>query len=58
MMLRGKRSMRITELLDRNSINLQAAPKDKNEAIEMAIDLVDAAGKLNDKDEFRKLVCD
>ena len=56
MMLRGKRSMRITELLDRNSINLQAAPKDKNEAIEMAIDLVDAAGKLNDKDEFRKLV--
>ena len=37
--------MRITELLDRNSINLQAAPKDKTEAIEMALDLIDAAGK-------------
>ena len=50
--------MRITELLDRRSINLNASPKTKNEAIDMSVELMFAAGKVNNMEAFKKLVYD
>ena len=43
--------MRITDLLDKRSISLDAAPKTKSEALDMAVDLMvkserSATGKL------------
>ena len=32
--------MRITDLLDRRSVSLSAAPKSKSEALDMAVDLM------------------
>ena len=37
--------MRIVELIDKRSVKLDAAPKTKSEALEMAVDLMAAAGK-------------
>lgn len=48
--------MRITDLLDVKSISLQAAPKSKNEALDMAVALMEAGGKLNDREAYRKQV--
>ncbi len=48
--------MRITELLDKRSISLTAAPKSKSETLDMAVDLMAAGGKIKDKEAFRKLV--
>ncbi len=48
--------MRIIELLDKKSISLSAAPKTKNECLDMAVDLMDASGKLKDKEAYKKLV--
>ena len=48
--------MRITELLDKKSISLDAAPKSKNECLDMAVDLMAASGKLKDKEAYKKLV--
>ncbi len=48
--------MRITELLDKKSISLDAAPKSKNECLDMAVDLMAASGKLTDKEAYKKLV--
>ena len=48
--------MRITELLDKKSISLQAAPKSKSECLDMAVDLMAASGKLTDKEAYKKLV--
>ena len=48
--------MRITELLDKKSISLEAAPKSKNECLDMAVDLMAASGKLTDKEAYKKLV--
>lgn len=48
--------MRITELLDKRSISLDASPKTKKEAIDMSVELMAAAGKINDMEEFKKLV--
>ena len=48
--------MRITELLDKKSISLDAAPKSKNEALDMAVDLMAASGKIKDKEAYKKLV--
>lgn len=48
--------MRITELLDKKSISLDASPKSKKEAIDMSVELMAAAGKVNDMEAFKKLV--
>ena len=46
--------MRITELLDKRSISLTAAPASKSEALDMAVDLMAAGGKIRDKEAYRK----
>ena len=48
--------MRITELLDKRSISLDAAPKSKNETLDMAVELMAASGKIKDKEAYKKLV--
>ena len=48
--------MRITELLDKRSISLTAAPASKSEALDMAVDLMAASGKIRDKEAYRKEV--
>ena len=48
--------MRITDLLDVRAIKLNAAPKDKNEALDQAIDLMVASGKISDKEAYRNQV--
>lgn len=48
--------MRITDLLDKQSIQLDFNPADKNSAIDELINLLDKAGHLNDKVGFRQAV--
>ena len=48
--------MRITELLDKKSVKLDAAPKSKNEALDMAVELMAQGGKINDQEAYKKLV--
>ncbi len=48
--------MRITELLDKRSVSLDAAPKSKSECLDMAVELMDKSGKLADKEAYKKLV--
>lgn len=48
--------MRITDLIDRNSISLTLSPKSKNEALDMAIDLMVKGGKIKDRDGYAKQV--
>lgn len=48
--------MKITDLLDVRSISLQSSPKSKEETLDMAVDLMAASGKLNDKEGYRKQV--
>ncbi len=48
--------MRITELLDRRSIALDKAPKSKNEALDMAVELMAESGKISDVEAYRKQV--
>lgn len=48
--------MRITELLDKRSISLDAAPKSKAEALDQIVDLMGKSGKLRDKEAYRKQV--
>ena len=48
--------MRITELLDKRSISLTAAPASKSEALDMAVELMAAGGKIRDKEAYRKEV--
>ena len=48
--------MRITELLDKRSVDLNAAPKSKKEAMDMAVELMAASGKVQDKEAYRALV--
>lgn len=48
--------MRITELLDKRSISLTAAPASKSEALDMAVDLMAAGGKIWEKEAYRKEV--
>lgn len=58
--VKGKRNgvnkMRITELLDKSSISLLSTPGNKKEALEQAIALMDASGKLNNVDAYKKQV--
>ncbi|MBE5921995.1 MAG: PTS fructose transporter subunit IIC [Lachnospiraceae bacterium] len=48
--------MRITELLSRESICLDAAPKNKNEALDFAIDLMVRSGRIADVEDYKKTV--
>ena len=48
--------MRITDLLDKKSISLNAVPKTKKEALDQIIDLMVASGKINDSEAYRKQV--
>ena len=50
--------MKIIELLDKKSISLEAAPKDKSATLEAAVDLMAKSGKINDIEAYRKLVFD
>ena len=48
--------MRITDLLDRRSVSLIAAPKGKSEALDMAVDLMVKSEKISDREAYRKQV--
>ena len=48
--------MRITDLLDRRSVSLTAAPKGKSEALDMAVDLMVKSEKISDRESYRKQV--
>lgn len=48
--------MRITDLLDKRSISLDGAPKNKQEALDMAIELMKGSYKINDQEAYRKQV--
>lgn len=48
--------MRITDLLDRRSIALDAAPKNKQEALDQAVALMAESGKIRDEKAYRKQV--
>lgn len=48
--------MKIIELLDKKSISLDAAPKSKSEALDLAVDLMVESGKIKDKEAYKKLV--
>ena len=45
--------MRITELLKRESIELDVAADSKEEAIDKLVSLMDAGGRLNDKAGYK-----
>lgn len=49
-------NMRITDLLDKNSINLNASPQNKKEALDQAVELMVRSGKINDVEAYRKQV--
>ncbi len=48
--------MRITDLLDKKSISLDASPKSKNEALDQIIELMAESGKLSDIEAYKKQV--
>ena len=48
--------MRITDLLDKRSISLDGAPNNKQEALDMAIELMKGSDKINDQEAYRKQV--
>ena len=48
--------MRITDLLDKRSIFLDAAPKSKNEALDQIVELMVKSGKIEDKEAYRAQV--
>ena len=48
--------MRITDLLDRRSVSLSAAPKSKSEALDMAVDLMVKSEKISNREAYRKQV--
>lgn len=49
-------NMRITDLLDKNSISLNAAPADKKETVDLAVELMAKSGKLSDVEKYREQV--
>ena len=48
--------MRITDLLDKRSISLDAAPADKKATLDMAVELMEKSGKLMDVEQYRAQV--
>ena len=53
---KGEEEMRITDLLDRRSVSLTAAPKTKSETLDMAVDLMVKSEKISDREAYRKQV--
>ena len=49
-------NMRITDLLDKRSISLDAAPCDKKATLDMAVELMAKSGKLLDVEQYRAQV--
>ena len=49
-------NMRITDLLDKRSISLNAAPADKKETLDLAVELMAKSGKLSDVEKYRTQV--
>lgn len=48
--------MRITELLNKDAMDLNAAPKSKAEAIDLLVDLMARSGNILDKEAYKKCV--
>ena len=48
--------MRITELLNKDAMDLNATPKSKAEAIALLVDLMVRSGNILDKEEYKKCV--
>lgn len=48
--------MRITDLIDKKSIELQGAPGNKKEALDQMVELMYAGGNIADKELYRKAV--
>lgn len=48
--------MRITDLLDKRSISLDASPASKKEALDYAVALMVKSGKISDEEAYRKQV--
>lgn len=48
--------MRITDLLDKRSICLDGAPKNKSEALDQMVDLMVKSGRIQDPEAYRKQV--
>ena len=48
--------MRITELLNKDAMDLNATPKSKAEAIDLLVDLMVRSGNILDKEEYKKCV--
>ncbi len=48
--------MRITDLLDKRAISLDAKPKNKKEALDAAIELMKGSDKINDQEAYAKQV--
>ena len=48
--------MKITDLLKKNGIEINPNVKTKEEAIDKLVDLMDATGKLSNKEEYKKAV--
>lgn len=48
--------MRITDLLDKRSISLDASPASKQEALDQAVALMVKSGKIRDEETYRKQV--
>lgn len=48
--------MKITDLLKKNGIAINPEVKTKEEAINKLVDLMDATGRLSDKEEYKKAV--
>ncbi len=48
--------MRITDLLSKESIELNGCPKSKKEALDQMVELMEKSGKINDKEAYRKQV--
>ena len=48
--------MRITDLLDKRSISLDASPADKKATLDMAVELMAKSGKLMDVEQYRAQV--
>ena len=48
--------MKITDLLDKRSISLDASPKTKSEALDQIVALMAESGKINDEEAYRRQV--
>ncbi len=50
--------MRITDLIDKRSVSLDASPSSKSEALDTIVDLMCKSGKITDREAYRQKVYD